>query len=62
MQAQIDGSVVKARFTLPQRQKVLSPRKAVTTDLEKKTSKDSIGADVEKDGQQRPRDGNLVFH
>lgn len=63
MQAQIDGSVIKAKFTLPQRQKVSSPQKAVTTGPKREAlGKDDIGAPVEKDGHQRKKDGNLAFH
>lgn len=56
MQAQIDGNVVHAKFTLPPR-KVPSPSKPVATAPKKDAPKaDKVGADVEKDGPKRPRE------
>lgn len=60
MQAQIDGNVVRAKFTLPQRQKISSPPKAVATASKRDGPKtDNVGADVEKDGPKRQREGTL---
>lgn len=59
---QIDGNVVRAKFTLPPRKKVSSPRKPVPTAPKKDTPKnDSASADVEKDGPKRPRECTLIY-
>jgi len=55
MQAQIDGNVVKARFTLPPRQKASPPPKAVAPKRDAPRT-DNAGAEVEKDGPKRPRE------
>ena len=57
-QGQIDGNVVKAKFTLPPRQKVSSPPKPVSREAPKS---DSAGADIEKDGPRRPRESTSLF-
>lgn len=57
MQAQIDGNVVRAKFTLPERKKVSSPPKVVAAASKKDGPKiDAVGADVEKGGPKRPRE------
>ncbi|RVW42255.1 Serine/arginine-rich splicing factor SR45 [Vitis vinifera] len=57
--AQIDGNVVRAKFTLPQRQKISSPPKAVATASKRDGPKtDNVGADVEKDGPKRQREAS----
>lgn len=62
LQAQIDGKVVQAKFTLPERKKVSSPPKAVVTASRRDAPKtDSRGADIEKDGQKRQRDCELFL-
>jgi len=55
LQAQIDGNVVGARFTLPRREKV-SPPKAAAPPPKRDVSK-TDGADAEKDGPKRMREG-----
>jgi len=57
-QAQIDGKVVKATFTLPPRQKVSSPPKPVSAAPKRDAPKsDNAAADAEKDGgPRRPRE------
>lgn len=58
MQGQIDGNVVRAKFTLPQRQKVSSPPKAAGTAVKRDGPKtDNVGTDVGKDGPKRQREG-----
>lgn len=58
MQGQIDGNVIQARFTLPPRQKVSPPLKALGNASKRDAPKiDSVGADGEKDGLKRPREG-----
>lgn len=58
LQGQIDGNVVRARFTLPQRQKVSPPPKAVSTAPKRDVPKtDNVIAD--KDGPKRPRERML---
>ena len=57
LQAQIDGNVVGARFTLPRREKV-SPPKAPAPPPKRDVSK-SDGADAEKDGPKRIREGKI---
>lgn len=60
MQAQIDGNVVQARFTLPPRQKVSPPLKAIANAPRRDAPKtDGIAADVEKDGPKRQRECTL---
>lgn len=57
MQAQIDGNVVRAKFTLTQRQKLSTPPKPTAPALKRDASKpDSISADVEKNGPKQSRD------
>lgn len=57
MQAQIDGNVVKARFTLPPRQKVSPPPKASAVAPKREAPRtDNAGVDVEKDGPKRQRE------
>ena len=52
MQAQIDGNVIKARFTLPPRQKVSPPPKAYVDT----PRTDNASANVDKDGPKRQRE------
>ncbi|KAF7140624.1 hypothetical protein RHSIM_Rhsim06G0238800 [Rhododendron simsii] len=55
--AQIDGNVVRAKFTLPERKKVSPPPKVVAAASKKDGPKiDAVGADVEKGGPKRPRE------
>lgn len=62
MQAQIDGNVIKARFTLPPRQKVSPPPKASAVAPKRDAPRtDNAGADVEKDGPKRPRECMFDF-
>ncbi|KAF3493362.1 hypothetical protein DY000_02054961 [Brassica cretica] len=52
---QIDGNVVKAKFTLPPRQKLSPPPKPVSTAPKREAPK-SDSAAIEKDGPGRPRE------
>lgn len=62
LQAQIDGKVVRAKFTLPERKKVTSPPKAVATTSRRDASKaEDAAADGDKDGVKRPREGEISF-
>lgn len=62
-QGQIDGNVVKAKFTLPPRQKVSPPPKPVSSAPKRDAPKsDNAGADVEKDGPKRPRESMSLFY
>lgn len=57
MQGQIDGNIIKARFTLPARQKVSPPPKVTTVAPKRDASRtDNASADVEKDGPKRQRE------
>ncbi|GFQ04901.1 serine/arginine-rich splicing factor sr45 [Phtheirospermum japonicum] len=57
--AQVDGKVVRAKFTLPERKKVASPPKAVATTSRKDGPKsEDAAADGDKDGPKRPRDAS----
>ncbi|GER52757.1 arginine/serine-rich 45 protein [Striga asiatica] len=59
--AQIDGKVVRAKFTLPERKKIPSPSKAVATTSRRDgpKSEDAAAADGEKDGApKRPREAS----
>lgn len=60
MQAQIDGNVVHAKFTLPQRQKVSSPPRG-TAAVPKKDGPRSDAVDVDKDAPRRPRECILLL-
>ncbi|TQD89906.1 hypothetical protein C1H46_024537 [Malus baccata] len=55
--AQIDGNVVRAKFTLPQRQKVSSPPKPVATAPKRDTVK-TDGVSADKDAPKRPREAS----
>ncbi|KAF3438533.1 hypothetical protein FNV43_RR21295 [Rhamnella rubrinervis] len=55
--AQIDGNVVRARFTLPQRQKVSPPPKAVSA-VPKRDVPKTDNASADKDGPKRPRESS----
>lgn len=58
LQAQIDGKVVRAKFTLPERKKVASPPKAVaTTSRRDPTKPEDAAVDGDGDGGKRPKDG-----
>lgn len=62
-QAQIDGNFVKAKFTLPPRQKVPlpPPPKPVSSAPKGEAPKsDNASADVEKDGPKRPRESMFL--
>lgn len=62
MQAQIDGKVVRAKFTLPERKKASSPPKAIASTSRRDASKtDNVGPDVDKDGPKRQREGIPVL-
>ncbi|KAJ0045448.1 hypothetical protein Pint_05005 [Pistacia integerrima] len=57
MQAQIDGNVVHATFTLSLPKKVSPPPKPVAAASKRDASRtDNVSADVEKDGPKRPRE------
>lgn len=57
VQAQIDGNVIKARFTLPPRQKVSPPPKPSALAPKREAPRtDNAGADIEKDGPKRQRE------
>lgn len=57
MQGQIDGNLVRAKFTLPERKRVSPPPKVVATASKKDGLKiDAGGADVEKGGPKRLRE------
>ena len=63
-QGQIDGNFVKAKFTLPPRQKVPlpPPPKPVSSAPKAEAPKsDNASADVEKDGPKRPRESTFIF-
>lgn len=63
MQAQIDGNIVKARFTLPPRQKVSSPAKAPALAPKRDAPRaDNAGADAEKDGPKRQRERKYLIY
>lgn len=63
IQAQIDGNVVRARFTLPPRQKASSPPKAVSAAPKREAPpRENAGADTEKDGLKRPRECRLLVN
>lgn len=55
LQAQIDGKVVQAKFTLPERKKVSPPPKSLATGSRRDVAKN----DAEKDGPTRRRDGMI---
>ncbi|KAG6407342.1 hypothetical protein SASPL_130331 [Salvia splendens] len=55
--AQIDGKVVRAKFTLPERKKVASPPKAVATTSRRDASKaEDTAVDGDRDDEKRLRD------
>ena len=57
MQAQIDGNVVRAKFTLPPRPKVSPPPKQIASATKRDAPKpDNAGADIERDAPKRPRE------
>jgi len=57
MQAQIDGNVVRAKFTLPPRQKLSPPPKPIAAAPKRDAPKtDNASADAEKDGPKRQRE------
>lgn len=57
MQAQIDGNVVRAKFTLPPRQKLSPPPKPISAAPKRDAPKtDNPSADAEKDGPKRQRE------
>lgn len=57
LQAQVDGKVVRAKFTLPERKKVASPPKPVAATLRREPKAEDTAADGDKDGAKRPREG-----
>lgn len=57
MQAQIDGNVVRAKFTLPPRPKVSPPPKPISSAAKGDVPKsDNASADIERGGPKRPRE------
>lgn len=57
MQAQIDGNVVKARFTLPPRQKVSPPpRSSAIAPKRDAPRTDNASADAKTDVPKQPRE------
>ena len=61
-QGQIDGNVVKAKFTLPPRQKLSPPPKPVSSAPKREAPKpDNAAADIEKDGPMRSRESTSMF-
>ena len=61
LQGQIDGNVVRAKFTLPERKKLSPPPKVVATASKKEAPKaDNVGAHVEKDEPKRQREGMVL--
>lgn len=58
MQGQIDGNVVRAKFTLPPRQKVSPPSKPIAAAPRRDGPKtDTVNTDIEKEGSKRQKDG-----
>lgn len=54
LQAQIDGKVVQAKFTLPERKRVSPPPKPLATGSRRDvTRNDNAGIEAEKDGPKR---------
>lgn len=61
MQAQIDGNVVHATFTLSLPRKVSPPPKPVASASKRDASRtDNVNVDIEKDGPKRPRECMLL--
>ena len=61
MQAQIDGNVVRATFTLSLPKKVSPPPKLVASASKRDASRtDNASVDIEKDGPKRPRECMLL--
>lgn len=57
LQGQIDGCVVRVRFTLTQRQKASSPPKVMPAAPKREVPpRDKVGTIAEKDAPQRPRE------
>ncbi|KAI5674580.1 hypothetical protein M9H77_14944 [Catharanthus roseus] len=57
--AQIDGKVVQAKFTLPERKKPASPPKAIASTSKKDAARtDGAGPDADKDGPKRQREAS----
>lgn len=56
MQAQIDGNVIRAKFTLPPRQMVSPPEKPVAAPPKQETSKSEVTGDAMKDGPKQQRE------
>lgn len=61
LQGQIDGCIIRVRFTLTQRQKASSPIKAVPAAPKKEAPpKDKVGPPAEKDAPPQPRESELL--
>lgn len=59
MQAQIDGNIVQANFTIPAR---TTPSKAVAAASGKDAKRnDDLAADTEKDGPKRQRECKFIL-
>lgn len=57
MQAQIDGKIVHAKFTLPERKKAPSPPRAAATSSRRDAPRtDNAPVDLEKDGPKRQQE------
>ncbi|KAL6567642.1 hypothetical protein OROGR_001310 [Orobanche gracilis] len=57
--AQVDGKVVRAKFTLPERKRAPSPPKAVSTTSRRDAPKSKdAAADVDKVGPKKPREAS----
>jgi hypothetical protein len=59
-QGQIDGNVVKLRFTLQPRQRAASPTKVPPPPKRDAPPNDKGASSAEKDAQQRPRECKLL--
>ncbi|CAK9165671.1 unnamed protein product [Ilex paraguariensis] len=56
--AQVDGNVVRTRFTLPERKKASSPPRTSAPSRRDAPKSDTDGADVETDGPKRQRESS----
>lgn len=57
MQAQIDGNIVQANFTIPAR---ITPPKAVAASRRDASRNDNLTVDAEKDGPKRQRECKFI--
>lgn len=61
MQAQIDGNIVKTKFTLPPRPKVSPPPKPTASAAKRDAPKpENAAADIDRDGPKRPQECMLM--